>query len=263
MGRYKGPIMVLAALVLAVITTFLIYNWLQRQRPEKIVVTKAMQPVVTAATDLYWGTKLSPEVLKVVSLPKGSLPNGYYGSIEDVKDKVLITSVAANESILASKLAPEGTKAGLYGVIKKDKRAMSVKVDEVIGVAGFIYPGSHVDVLVTMRSTGTGEEPVSKIILQNIPVLAAGTKMEVKEGESVSVSVVTLEVTPEEAEKLALAANEGKIRLALRNILDDRPVVTKGINTKGLISRPRSPKWAPRSFVVEVIRGSAVSKQSF
>lgn len=262
MGRFKGPIMVLAALVLAVITTFLIYNRLQRQRPEK-VVAKPMQPVVAAATDLYWGTKLSPELLKVVSLPKESLPSGYYSSIESVKDKVLITSIAVNEPILASKLAPEGTKAGLYGVIKKDKRAMSVKVNEVIGVAGFIYPGSHVDVLVTMKPKGAGAEPVSKIILQNIPVLAAGTKMEVKEGESVSVSVVTLEVTPEQAEKLALAANEGKIRLALRNILDDKPVVAKGISTKGLISRSRPPERARRKFVVEVIRGTAVSKQSF
>ncbi len=254
--------MLVAALVLAVITTFLIYNWLQRQRPKK-VATEPMQPVVAAATDLYWGTKLSPEVLKVVSSPTESLPGGYYGSIEEIKDRVLITSIVINEPILASKLAPEGAKAGLYGVIKKDKRAMSVKVNEVIGVAGFIYPGSCVDVLVTMRPKERAGNPVSKIILQNIPVLAAGTKMEVKEGGSVPVSVVTLEVTPEQAERLALATNEGKIRLALRNILDDRSVVTKGISTEGLISRPRLPKRARKKSVVVVIKGSDVSRQSF
>jgi pilus assembly protein CpaB len=260
MERFRGPIMVVGALVLAVITTFLIYNWLQKQRPKK-EVPKVMQPVVVAAINLYWGTKLSPEVLKVVSYSKESLPSGFYSSIEEIKDKVLITSIAVNEPILVSKLAPEGTKAGLYGVIKKDKRAMSVKVNEVIGVAGFIYPGSHVDVLVTMRPLSSEEGPVgpvSKIILQNIPVLAAGTKMEVKEGEAVPVSVVTLEVTPEQAEKLALAANKGKIRLALRNILDDKPVVTKGVSTEGLISGSRRAK----EFGV-VIKGCNVSIRSF
>ena len=210
-----------------------------------------MQPVAAAATDLHWGTKLSPDMLKIVFFPKESLPGGYYASIEDIKGRVLKTGLVINEPVLASKLASEGTKAGLYGVIEQDKRAMSVKVDNVIGVAGFVYPGSHVDVLATIKQTGREKGSISKIVLQDIPVLAAGTQMEVKEGEAIPVKMVTLEVTPEQAEKLALAATNGKIRLALRSARDTKTVVTKGITIQGLISR------SVQKGVV--IRGSDVS----
>lgn len=272
MERYRGPIMLIAALFLAVVTTFFVYKWQQRPEPMPDMVARVvMQPVVVAGADLCLGTKLSPDLLKVVFLPKDSLPETIYGSIEQVQDRVLITSMVANEPVLKSKLATEGILAGLHGVIEADKRAMSVKVDEVVGVAGFIYPGSRVDVLVTMKPLRSEEGPVSKIILQNVPVLTAGKMMEVKEGgEAVPVSVVTLEVTPEDAEKLALAATKGKIRLALRSSRDSgkKDVKTKGIITEDLIPRPR-PISRPRRIahierkVGVVIKGNDVFMQSF
>jgi pilus assembly protein CpaB len=263
MERYKGPIMLVAALVLAGITTFAIYNWMQKQKqvPAQKVKQETLHPMVAAARDLPWGVKLSPEMLDVIFLPEKCVSAGNFTSIEEIKDRVLKTSVVINEPILESKLAPEGSKAGLYGVIKDEKRAMSVKVNEVIGVAGFVYPGSHVDVLVTMEQRGQGKGPASKIVLQDIPVLAAGTQMEVKEGESVPVHVVTLEVTPEQAEKLALAATRGKIRLALRRAGDAKIAATKGITTADLISRSGPSKGAPKKIGV-VVKGSDVFTRS-
>ncbi len=262
MERYKGPIMLVAALLLAGITTFAIYNWMQKQKPAPIqkVTQEVLLPVVAAANDLHWGIKLSPENLNVIYLPEKSLSAGHFTGIEEIKDRVLKTSVVINEPILESKLAHEGSKAGLYGVIEDEKRAMSVKVNEVIGVAGFVYPGSNVDVLVTINQK-TGKGPISKIILQDIPVLAAGTQMEVKEGEAVKVKVVTLEVTPEQSEKLAMAATKGKIRLALRRTGDAKIATTKGVTTSDLI--PRTMPKLPPKISVEVIKGNIVSRQSF
>lgn len=260
MERYRGPIMIVAALVLAGITTFLVYNWRQKPVPTQKVTQEVLLPVVAAANDLHWGVKLSPEMLDVIFLPEKCLSAGHYTSIEEIEGRVLKTSVVINEPVLESKLAPEGSKAGLYGVIEYEMRAMSVKVDQVIGVAGFVYPGSNVDVLVTINQK-SGKGPISKIVLQDIPVLAAGTQMEVKEGESVPVKVVTLEVTPEEAEKLAMAVTKGKIRLALRRAGDVKTAITKGITTADLISR--TGPGLPPKISVQVIRGSAVSTKSF
>ncbi len=257
MERFRGPIMLVAALILAVVTTFLIYNWRKKQVTPKVEAPKLMQPVAAAAIDLHWGTKLSPDMLKVILLPKKNLPGGYYASIEAIKDRVLKTSIVINEPVLASKLAPEGTKAGLYGVIAQNKRAMSVRVDDVVGVSGFVYPGSHVDILVTIGQSGREKGTISKIVLQDIPVMAVGTQMEVKEGEAIPVKVVTLEVTPKQAEKLALAAGKGRIRLALRSASDTRTVATKGITTEGLLMGSRTKKPG-----VEIIRGSKISMQS-
>ncbi len=267
MERYKGPVMLIAALLFAIVTTFVVYKWQKRPRPmPEMVAQELMQPVVVASEDLCLGTKLSPDLVKVVFLPKDVLPETIYGSIEQVQDRVLITSMVANEPVLKSKLALEGILAGLQGVIEVDKRAMSVKVDEVVGVAGFIYPGSRVDVMVTMKPLRSEEGPVSKIILQNVPVLTAGKKMEVKEGgEAVPVSVVTLEVSPGDAEKLALAATKGKIRLALRSWHDSekKDVKTKGIVAADLIPpRHRRIAHIERKFGI-VIKGNDVFMQSF
>ncbi|MEA3386097.1 MAG: Flp pilus assembly protein CpaB, partial [Thermodesulfobacteriota bacterium] len=248
MERYKGPLMLVVALVLAGITTFALYSWMQKQKqPIQEVKQDTLHPVVTAAIDLHWGVKLSPDMLDVIFLPEKSLPTGYFTSIEEIIDRVLKTSVVINEPILESKLAPEGSKGGLYGVIKDKKRAMSVKVDQIIGVAGFIYPGSNVDVLVTINQESGGKGPISKIVLQDIPVLTAGTQMEVREGGSVSVKVVTLEVTPEQSEKLALAATKGKIRLALRRTGDAKTVATKGVTASDLISRSAKRAYKKRA----------------
>src|SRR5690606_16244523 len=150
------------------------------------------------------------------------LPVGYYGSSAEVIGRGLITPVAANEPLMATKLADIESGGGLPIVIPEGMRALSVRVDEVIGVAGFVLPGTRVDVLLTITPpTGTNQIPVTRIILQTIQTLASGqTIQRDADGTPQTVSVVTLLVSPDQAERLALASTEGRIQLALRNTLD-------------------------------------------
>jgi pilus assembly protein CpaB len=190
----------------------------------------------------------------VVDWHSTSLPVGYYATAAEVIGRGLITPVAANEPLMATKLADKESGGGLPIVIPEGMRALSVRVDEVIGVAGFVMPSTRVDVLLTItpRAGGGNEQPVTRIILQNIQTLASGQTIQRSEdGTPQSVSVVTLLVSPEEAERLTLAATEGRIQLALRNGLDLAAVQTPGIRTDALISAPRATQ-APTTGGVRV-----------
>jgi len=152
--------------------------------------------------------------------------------------RVLISPVKANEPILESRLAPTSIRTGgVAAVVSPKKRAAAVKVDKVIGVSGFVHPSNRVDVLVTM-TMGKTPTSITKTVLENILVLAAGPEFEAKskEEKQAAVDVVTLEVTPEEAEKLALAASEGKILLVLRNFSDTEEILTKGMTIPTLLA---------------------------
>jgi pilus assembly protein CpaB len=231
-----------------------------------------------AVSDLFWGTKLTPEHMKLVPFPTGSLPEGHFSTLEGVEGRVLVANLRTNEPILEYKLAPrEVTMGGVAAVTRPEKRAMAVKVDDVIGVAGFINPGNHVDVLVTIDNS----PPVTKTVLQNVLVLATGPDLDRKgkEEKPSSVKVITLEVTPEEGEKLALAATEGKVVLALRNQLNAEAVLTKGATIPALLNSYRAreevkreeskatvksnPKPAAPEVSVELIQGGKVSTLTF
>jgi pilus assembly protein CpaB len=175
--------------------------------------------------------------------------------------------------LMESKLAPLGTTSGgVAGVTDVNKRAMSVKVDDVIGVAGFIKPGDRVDVMVTIEpESGKQAHAISKMILENVKVLAAGTQMERKgkDEEPVQVQVITVEVDVEEAEKLALASTQGRLRLALRNPMNSERVLTRGANVGALLSSFR-PKQAPKKsqegegvIRVEIIKGDVRKEIKF
>jgi pilus assembly protein CpaB len=217
--------------------------------------------VVVAKADLAWGTKLTPEMLQVVNYPAGALPDGHYKKIEDLNEAVLLHDLKTNEPILRSKLASgKDVGVGVAAVTDPMKRAMSVKVDEVIGVSGFIKPSDHVDVMVTIEPDTKSQHPIAKLILENIRVLAAGMQYEKSgnEKDPKPVQVMTLEVDIEEAEKLALASTQGKLRLALRNPLNAEKVLTKGANVAALLAsfRPKeAQKAAEPEFHVEVIKG--------
>jgi pilus assembly protein CpaB len=234
--------------------------------------------VAVAVSDLLWGTKLTPEHMKLVPFPTGSLPEGHFATLESVEGRVLVVNLRMNEPILEYKLAPrEVTMGGVAAVTRPEKRAMAVKVDDVIGVAGFINPGNHVDVLVTIDNS----PPVTKTVLQNVLVLATGPDLDRKgkEEKPSSVKVITLEVTPEEGEKLALAATEGKVVLALRNQLNAEAVLTKGATIPTLLNSYRAreevkreepkatvksnPKPAAPEVSVELIQGGKVSTLTF
>ena len=279
MKRSQPFILLGLAVCMALVTSVLAYNWLQRQ-PK--VVEKVIGPqtemVAVAVGDLFWGTKLAPEQIKLVPFPTNSLPQGHLSTVESLQGRVLVANVTTNEAILESKLAPrEVTMGGVSAVTRPEKRAMAVKVDDVIGVAGFINPGNRVDVLVTINH----DPPVTKTVLQNVLVLAAGPDLDRKgkEEKPSSVKVITLEVTPEEGEKLGLAATEGKIVLTLRNQLNADAVLTRGATIPSLLNSYRIPedvkREAPKAVIqsngkpaapevsVEVIQGSKVSTVTF
>jgi pilus assembly protein CpaB len=280
MKRSQPFILLGLAVCMALVTSVLVYNWLQRQPKvvEKVIGTRT-DMVAVAVSDLFWGTKLTPEHMKLVPLPTGSLPEGHFSTLEDVEGRVLVANLRTNEPILEYKLAPrEVTMGGVAAVTRPEKRAMAVKVDDVIGVAGFINPGNHVDVLVTIDNS----PPVTKTVLQNVLVLATGPDLDRKgkEEKPSSVKVITLEVTPEDGEKLALAATEGKVVLALRNQLNAEAVMTKGATISTLLNSYRvreevkreepkamvkggDPKPAAPEVSVELIQGGKVSTLTF
>ncbi len=286
MPRSRPFVFLGLAAVMALVTSVLVYNWLAQQSRAGPVETIQTELVAVAVSDLYWGTKLTEEMSKLVPFPKSSLPQGYFSTLEPVTGRVLLANLTTNEPILESKLAPlTVTTGGVAAVTNPEKRAMAVKVDEVIGVAGFINPGNRVDVLVTLNPPGTQSDPVTKVVLQNMLVLATGTDVERKgkEEKPTLVKVITLEVTPEEGEKLALAANEGKIRLALRNYVNSEPVLTKGATIPTLLSsyrlggetkavngtpvkpaeRSAAPVKPKPSVKVQLIKGGTVSTLDF
>ena len=272
--QYRPQLFFGAAVVIAFITSLLVVGWLRdiniKTAAEAAIPVMTTGEVVVAKVDLPWGTKLTPEMLQVVNYPAGALPEGYYKNVDDLKDSVLLHNLTMNEPILRSKLASgKDVGTGVAAVTDPTKRAMSVKVDEVIGVSGFIKPGDHVDVMVTIEPDSKSQNPVAKMILGNLKVLAAGMQFEKNgnEKDPKPVQVMTLEVDIEEAEKLALASTQGKLRLALRNPLNAEKVLTKGANVASLLSSFRAKEikkeGVPQELAVEVIKGGDRTQVKF
>ena len=253
------------------------YNFMQ-QRPAE---TRSIptRPVVVAAADLDVGAELRREDIRIIEWPANAVPANAIGDPKDVIGRGIVLPVIENEPILPNKLAQTGAGGGLPPAIPPGLRAVSVRVNEVIGVAGYVLPGTHVDVVATVAASGVSTEVTSKVVLTNVQVLAAGTKIE-RDGSDknkpMPVSVVTLLVNPEEAERLTLASTEGKIQLALRNPLDKTMPLTQGIRPSALlgfgapvrtgVARARTvssgpvaqanvPVIIPEAATVEIIRG--------
>jgi pilus assembly protein CpaB len=228
--------------------------------------------LAVAARDLSQGALLAPEDVRLVDWPGEVLPLGYSGSAEELVGRGLLTNVRANEPLLSEKLANRDGGGGLPILIPDGMRAVSVRVDEVIQVAGFVTTGTRVDVLVTLEQTGT---TITRAILQNTKVLAAGQTVERDvEGKPYTVSVITLLVSPDDAEKLTLAASEGRIQLALRGMLDTAAATTAGARLAGLLQAnvptttggTRTVRVTPTrdsQNVVETIRGGVRTLNSF
>lgn len=201
---------------------------------------KDLNNVVVAKTEIQLGTKISADQLDLLPIPNGSAPEGAFRKLEEAVGRVAVIPIGVREPITELKLAREGMGAGLGAVIPEGYRAMTVKVDEVVGVSGFVMPGSFVDVvavIVPMNQSAAAKGPISKIVLQNIKVLASGAKIDSPgdQREPNSVNAVTLLVTPEEAEKLVLAANESKLQLVMRHYGDQEDTQTKGANKDTLL----------------------------
>ena len=229
-------IVLVGALIFGVLAAVSVSKYLSSAQ----AYTKNLNKVAVAKVSIPLGSKIIPEQIMVVQFPKESTPDGAFDSPEKLAGRVAVTNIAAREPITESRLAPEGTSAGLSAVIPEGYRAMTVKVDDAAGISGFIMPGTLVDVVVVIDPReGSGmQDPISKIVLQNIKVLANGTNIDKPkdEREANSVKAVTLQVTPEQAEKLALASSEGKLQLVMRNQIDQGDEKTTGVNKRGLLS---------------------------
>jgi pilus assembly protein CpaB len=213
------------ALVLALAASYLVYRQLSSASP----VEAQGQQVVIAAADLTIGTPLTAEDLTVTRWPTSDIPAGTAMDKDALVGRPLIYPVFKGEPILTSKLALEGSGAGLSAVIDEGMRAVSIRVDEVVAVAGFVVAGTHVDVMLT-GNPGSGEEQLTQTILEDVQVLAAGQSIQPDaEGKPQRVNVVTFLCTPDDAAKVILAASEGRIQLVLRNAVekDDEELATK------------------------------------
>lgn len=215
-----------------------------------------MNKVVVAKVAIPLGTKIVAEQLNVVQFPKNAAPDGTFDNPEKLVGRVAVVNIGVREPVTDSKLAAEGSVGGLSAVIPEGYRAMTVKVDDVVGISGFIQPGAFVDVVVVINppDKATNQDPVSKIVLQNIKVLANGQNIDQpkNEREANSVKAVTLQVTPDQAEKLALAANEGKLQLVMRNTIDQDDAQTSGADKRTLLTGERAmPAPEPGSLKSE------------
>src|SRR5918993_1487721 len=237
MARVRIFTVLLLAVGLGGTFAFGTYQYIQNIPAKEI--TLPTNPVVVAAHDLSLGAALKREDLRVIAWPADAVPAGAFADPQQLLERGLIQPVAQNEAILPSKLAPTEAGAGLPPVIPEGMRALSVRVNDVIGVAGYVLPGTRVDVLVTVSPTEKRDDMTTKLILSNVQVLTAGTRIErdVEKDKPVSVSVVTLLVDPMQAERLTLASTEGKIQLALRNPLDKTAPATPGIRPAILLGQ--------------------------
>lgn len=199
--------------------------------------------IVVAKVNIPLSSKITADQLTVLPLPNNATPEGAFTSPEKLIGRVTLTSIAAREAVTEAKLAAQGTDAGLPAMIAEGCRAMTVKVDDVVGVAGFVTPGAWVDIVAVVSPTdrGTNQGPTSKIVLQHIKVLASDQNFDNQKKDSgvLNVKAVTLEVTPEQAEKLALASAEGKLQLVMRNTVDKNDVQTPGANKQSLMTGER------------------------
>jgi pilus assembly protein CpaB len=250
-------IVMVVALGAAGLASFGVYRAIASIPERRVEI--ATKYAVVAAAPLPVGTLLTRDSVKLVAWPEKTPLQGGFSSVDQVVDRGLIASVVENEPISESKLAPKDAGAGLPPTITKGMRAISVKVNEVIGVAGFVVPGTRVDVVTVIKGQNL-EDSISRIVVSNVQVLTAGTRYDQeepkKDGKAIRSTVVTLMVSPFDAEKIALAQAEGQLMLTLRNPLDVEPSETPGIRKAALfaIGAPPAPEQPARPVVRRVAK---------
>ncbi|AJC20721.1 Flp pilus assembly protein CpaB [Pandoraea pulmonicola] len=249
MKNPKAISMLLLALVAGLASVVFAAQWLSRQSSASVTT------VAVAASDVNLGQPLTSEFVKMVNWPAESIPPGAFADPQLLQGRVARVGLLRGEPILESKLAPQGTKGGLSAVIGEGKRAITVRVNDVVGVAGFALPGNYVDVIVntTDAEKKGAEQSISKIVLEKILVLAVAQQVSRDDTQPKVVNAVTLEVTPEQAEKLDLARSVGTLSLVLRNQIDGAQFATLGATKNTLLNVPASPAPAPVAPVVKSV----------
>jgi pilus assembly protein CpaB len=237
MAAKPKPVIIVGilAIVIAAVAAYFLYNYLKTQE-EKVKQAVAVEKVVAASENIPIGTTINDKLLKIVDWPKANLPPGTFQTTEQVAGRIALQSFSPGDPIVESKLVPKEAPAGILSFkIPEGHRAITVGVDQVAGVAGFINPGNLVDVVITTTPPGA-KLALSKIVLQNVPILAIGQIVDQKEGKPVLVPTVTMDVTPEDAEKLAIAGAQGRLQLVLRRIGDKEEVKTVGATILKVLS---------------------------
>ncbi|MGA2374743.1 MAG: Flp pilus assembly protein CpaB [Candidatus Sulfotelmatobacter sp.] len=269
MNRTRLLMIGIVALALGAFVSLFVYKNLQG-RPATV---EAGADVIVAADDIQVGSRVEEHDVRIARFPASGLPPGAYTKRSQVMGRGVIIPISKGEFVLPSKLAPENAGAGLPALIPPGMRAVSVRVNEVVSVAGFVGPGTRVDVLLTGTPGGSSESQTTTV-LQNVAVIASGQRLERNAaGEAQSTPVITLLASPEDAERLTLASSEGKIQLVLRNPLDTHQDPVEAANAKGLYmggtpvaARPRitirpvkqktePPPTSPSVLSIEVIKG--------
>jgi pilus assembly protein CpaB len=278
MKNTRGIVMLVMAMLAGLAAVVLAAKWIQQQGQNdggKIAV---------AMLDLQLGSRLSPEMIQMVTWPSGSIPAGAFTDPKELDGRVAKTTLTRGEPLLESKLAPVGSRGGLSAVVGEGKRAITVRVNDVIGVAGFALPGNYVDIMVNTQAEGSKsndkDRTISKIVLEHILVLAVAQEASRDETKPKVVNAVTLEVTPEYAERIDLARSVGTLSLVLRNQVDPELSKTAGATKDSLLAMGVTPvafKPAPQAKrqgpvaapvarstdCVEVIRGMNKSTACF
>ena len=274
MTRVRALIILLLAITAGGVFACGTYKYVQKQPVRATAMPTT--PILVAAADLDVGATVTRDDVKIVEWPANAVPAHAMTNPNELIGRGIVMPMIQNEPFLPMKLASKEGGAGLPPAITPGMRAVSVKVNEVIGVAGYVLPGTRVDVVVTMSPTLQPQDSTSKVILTNVQVLAAGTKIErdTDKNKPVAVTVVTLLVDPNDAEKLTLAATEGKIQLALRNPLDKDAPATRGVKPAVLVGAAMPPRIVtrivagkpvpvapPPDATVEVIRGDKRARE--
>lgn len=276
-SRARALVFMVVALAAGVGAAWMINTWVIQRSDAQ--AKNALTELAVAAMDVPLGTTLRAEMIRYVEWPSHALPKGAFARGQELVGRVAAKDFSEGEPLVDGRLASSTSGLGMAAVVPTELRAMTVRVNDVIGVAGFVHPNDLVDIITTMRTEIPGAERQdfrSKIVLQNVKVLAVGQQMVVQNDKPVKVPVVTLLVTPADSERLALASSQGKIQLTLRSRADAEEVVTAGVTPPELFgdleqkrpaavaARPApaparrysvSAPAKPQSEVVEVLRG--------
>lgn len=249
----RGPILIVVSLLLAVGAAWVANRWLIAQSAPGESGPGTVS-VVTAAIGIPLGTKIEARHVAMIQMLKDTMPDGSFRTAAEIDGKIALTEIMKGEILIAGRFAEQGAGSTLATVVGENMRAVSVRVNDVVGVAGFLLPGNRVDVVAAYRE---GRDTLAETVVQNVKVLAVDQTASTDKNEPVVVRAVTLEVTPADAEKLILAEQRGSIQLALRNPLDDK--VTQKASAPAVATKTKPPPQVPG---IVVIRGTEVGKEN-
>ena len=251
MVKRRGLVLILLSLLMAVSAAWIANSWVSRQLVSQADAAPDARFVVIAATSIPFATKVEGRHLRLKEVPEDVMPEGAFTALEDVDGQVSTTSIARGEILVAERFAAHSRGSTLAALVAENMRAVTVRVDDVIGVGGFLLPGNTVDVLAARQVSN--QRAITETILTNIKVLAVDQTASTNENEPVIVRAVTLEMTPKQAEILVKARTEGSIQLTLRNPNDEEIKLAQKVAPKRVIRRK------PKAPTVTIIRGTKVA----